>query len=132
MKIDLSGIKIKVNYFLVTIACICGGHYLPVAIYYGQYRRLWMDDIMQIDMVWRDTLPEMLRAVIALDNNPPLSHLITFFWIKIVPYGTFWLLIPSILFVTLGIFFVGFSAYRMHGKLAGYISDSLSLSACLI
>lgn len=89
-------------------------------------RSFWMDDIFQIDMSWQDSLKDMMARILVADNNPPLSHILTYVWIRIVPYGTVNLKLFNIILVTLGIYVSGLTANRLRGTVAGIITASLA------
>ena len=89
---------------------------------------LWMDDIAQIQIVMQDSLGAMLKENMIVDNNPPLSHLLSFFWIRLVPYGTGWLKLLNIILVSIGIFICGVVSYDLSGKWGGIATAVLAAS----
>ncbi len=89
------------------------------AVLFCNIRSLWMDDLAQMKIALQSNLSGMIAENIKLDNNPPLSHLFSYFWIRMVPYGTGWLKLMNIMYVSIGVFFCGLSAYRFYGEIAG-------------
>ncbi|MBQ4061380.1 MAG: GtrA family protein, partial [Christensenellaceae bacterium] len=96
-----------------------------IMVKFADLRSFWMDDIFQIDISWQDSLKDMMERMLVADNNPPLSHILTYVWIRIVPYGTVNLKLFNIILVTLGIYVSGLTANRLRGTVAGIITASL-------
>lgn len=96
---------------------------------YADMRSLWMDDIAQINMCEQENFFEFL---LSHDNNPPLSHFVTYIWLRIAPYGTNWIKLPSILFVTAGAFLLSETGRRLYGDLCGLIVCAFAISSSSI
>ncbi len=90
-----------------------------ILLCFGGFKTFLFDDISQIDIVYRDTLLEVIQNCKRLDCNPPLSHILSHFWLKCVPYGTVYLKIFNIIMVSIGTFICGCAAYRLNGSIAG-------------
>ena len=82
-------------------------------------RSLWMDDLAQIKIISVSSLSALLKNNMMIDNNPPVSHLLSYFWLNIVPYGTGWLKLMNIILTAIGVFTCGVVAYELWGKWAG-------------
>lgn len=106
-------------YLLLGLVCMA---FATLLVKFGIYKTFWMDDIAQMDMVLVDSLGEMLKACKTMDNNPPLSHLLSYIWIRIVPYGTFYLKLMNIFVVLGGVWFCGLAGKKIGGKMSGIIS----------
>lgn len=96
---------------------------------YADMRSLWMDDIAQINICGQE---DFLKALLGGDNNPPLSHLITYLWLRIAPYGTNWIKLPSIIFVVVGALFCAETGRCLYGDLCGLIVCAFAVSSCSI
>ncbi|HOO29299.1 MAG TPA: hypothetical protein PLU43_12610, partial [Lachnospiraceae bacterium] len=94
---------VSLTYFLYML-CFCN------------LRSLWVDDLAQIEIAVQPSIIAMLKETIFLDNNPPLFHLISYFWIRLAPYGTGWLKLPGMVFASIGLYVCGLTAYRLFGK----------------
>lgn len=108
---------------LIYIIALIG---MGIMCLYADKRSLWMDDIAQINMCGQDNFFEYL---LSHDNNPPLSHFITYIWLYIAPYGTAWIKLPSILFVTVGAIFLAESGRRLYGDLCALIICAFAISS---
>ncbi|MFT3982342.1 MAG: hypothetical protein QM697_00430 [Lachnospiraceae bacterium] len=101
--------------------------YFIYMLVFCDLRSLWMDDLAQIQIAVQSTIPDMIRETISLDNNPPLFHLLSFFWIRMVPYGTGWLKLINIIFVSIGLYLCGLISFEIRGRSAGIICVLLGL-----
>lgn len=103
-----------------------------ILLCFGGFKTFWLDDIAQIDIVYRDTLLEVIQNCKSLDCNPPLSHILSHFWLKCVPYGTVYLKSFNIIMVSVGTFICGCVAYRLNGSIAGIaVTICGAVSSCL-
>lgn len=116
--------KINKEYFY--IAGLVAIYFIYLVIFCN-IRSLWMDDLAQIKIGMQDNLQNLISENISLDNNPPLSHILSYFWIRIVPYGTGWLKLMNIIFVSIGIYFCGLFAYRRMGLMASLFCVFLAM-----
>jgi len=102
---------------------------------YAGYRSLWFDDLATIGISGPgQSIREIVYNFMTEAHfNPPLFYVFAALWIRIAPFGTFWLLLPSILFVTLGMFFCGLIAGKICGNRASIFTTIIaSLSWWLI
>ena len=88
-------------------------------------RSLWYDDIYQLFFSWNRSFADTMRTVLSVDLNPPLWAVISHFWLKIAPYGTFFVKLPSVLFVSGGVYLCGLAGKELFGKRAGILSAFL-------
>lgn len=121
----MSGYELNKKQIYFLLGFISMVYLMGIAVL-GDMQSLWMDDIAQIQIASQRTLKLMIKENIGLDNNPPLSHFLSFFWIRMVPYGTGWLKLFSVIFVAVGLFVCGLIAYDMAGVWAGIAT------ACLV
>lgn len=110
----MSGYELNKKQIYFLLGFISMVYLMGIAVL-GDMQSLWMDDIAQIQIASQRTLKLMIKENIGLDNNPPLSHFLSFFWIRMVPYGTGWLKLFSVIFVAVGLFVCGLIAYDMAG-----------------
>ena len=85
---------------------------------------LWTDDIATISFVaaGEDLTTTVSRILSDAGSNPPLFYIIAYIWIRIAPYGTFFLKLPSIFFSCLGMWCCGIAAKRICGNRAAIIT----------
>lgn len=95
--------------------------YFIYMLFYCDIRSLWMDDLAQIQIAVQDSLIDMFKETTILDNNPPLYHFLSYFWIRLVPYGTGWLKLLNIIFVSIGLYLCGMAAMEIKNRTAGII-----------
>lgn len=101
--------------------------YFIYMLFYCDIRSLWMDDLAQIQIAVQDSLVNMFKETIILDNNPPLYHFLSYFWIRLVPYGTGWLKLLNIIFVSIGLYLCGITAMEIKNRTAGIICVLMGL-----
>lgn len=97
-------------------------------MYYGDRRSLWLDDLSTIAFVGpgqslREVIDNIMYDALAV---PPLFYIIAFFWIRIAPYGTLWLLIPSIIFTVIGMYMCGIIARKLKGNRAAVLATIIA------
>lgn len=89
-------------------------------VYYSSVSSLWFDDLAQIFMTRGvRSVSELIANNLDGDNMPPLYHFFTALWLRISPYGTAWLRLPSEIAVAIGIFLCGLAGYRLGGSATG-------------
>jgi len=94
---------------------------LILMLLFAGNRSLWSDDMYTIYTAEKG-IPfseNLARIFNDAHSSPPLFYLFSYLWMRIAPYGTLFLKLPSILFVTLGIFFCGLCAKSLKGDRAG-------------
>ena len=86
---------------------------LIVMLRYAGVTSLWFDDLATIRIVDNNLSLGKNLDFIRGDaiSNPPLFYLFAAFWLRVAPYGTLFIKLPSILFSAAGMFFCGI-AYR--------------------
>ncbi len=94
-------------------------------LFFSAEKSLWYDDIYQLYFSWNRKFTDMIDSILYIDLNPPLWAIISFIWLKIAPYGTLWLRIPSMLFVASSAFISGLTAKELSGAKAGFLSTLL-------
>lgn len=85
---------------------------------------LWADDLATISFVAENVdLKTVVERILSdAGSNPPLFYLIACVWLRLAPYGTIFLKIPSMVFSCLGIWFCGVAAKRIYGERAAVIA----------
>ncbi len=114
----------KNNSFYIILSCITITSFIFV-VSLSNVKSLWYDDIYQIYFSWNRSFLETLGIVLEVDLNPPLWAVLSHLWLRIAPFGTGWLKLPSILFVSMAIFVVGLIGKELFGKKVGIISALL-------
>ena len=84
-------------------------------------KSLWYDDIYQLFFSWNRSLEEAFEMVLKVDLNPPLWPFVSFLWLKIAPYGTVWLKLPSIIFTVAAGYIFGLSLKEVFNKRVGLL-----------
>ena len=79
---------------------------------------LWSDDLAQIHYAAPpNTFSQMINKILFNDpTTPPLMFILQFVWFKIVPYGTFWLRLPSIVLYCISILLSAKLGNMLSGK----------------
>lgn len=80
------------------------------------------DDAYQISINLQPDIKDILYRLIRGDNTPPLFTLLSTPWIYLVPHSSIWLKLPSILFVTVGVYLCGIIGRRVNGEWCGIIT----------
>lgn len=114
----------KYRFYIILLAL--SAFSLIYMICYSGIKSLWYDDIYQIYFTWEKTFFEAIEHIKSVDLNPPLWSIFTFFWQKIVPFGTTWLKLPSIIAVSISIILVGLCAKKIFGEKVGLTASILS------
>lgn len=121
MKQDIQSHTYFDKFFSLFLASLSLFSFL-VMFLFADLKSLWADDIAQIAMAWQDSVPLVISETIMRDNNPPLSHLISYIWIHLVPFGTRWLKLLNIIFVTFSITVCGLIGKELKNSLTGIFS----------
>jgi len=81
---------------------------------------LWYDDLYTIAFVGKGLTFSQIAENIASDthSNTPLFYLFAAFWLRIAPFGTLFLKLPSIFFSAAGIYLCGVVARKLKGNRA--------------
>lgn len=106
--------------------------YLVFMICFSGVRSLWYDDIYQIYFSWNRPLLDSLKTVLKVDLNPPLWAFISYLWLKIAPYGTVWLKLPSMVMVAMSVFTVGLAGKEAFNKKIGAFAAFLFAMSPLV
>ena len=114
----------KRHSFGISLALIAALNFLFLACLSAS-RSLWHDDIYQLFFSWDRTFMDSMKTILEVDLNPPLWGILSFLWLKIAPFGTFWLRLPSLLFVSTSSCFLGLAAKELYGKRVGVITAIL-------
>ena len=114
----------KKNCFYIILSAITLTSFI-FAVSLSNVKSLWYDDIYQIYFSWNRSFLETMDIVLEVDLNPPLWAVLSHLWLKIAPFGTGWLKLPSILFVSAAIFVVGLIGKELFGKKVGIVSALL-------
>ncbi len=122
---------IKNNYFYICAMAIIA-FFTYFLISYSGKQSLWCDSLFQIGIHRAAQLNDFkgtVQWIIANDNNPPLSHFLTWAWMLVAPYGNMWLRLPSIIITGIGAYFIALICRDMMGNRAGLISLLFSMTS---
>ena len=103
--------------------------------YFAKEKTFWMDDIAQMDFSWQNSLGQMLQRLQDQDNTPPLTHVLTYLWIHMVPFGTRNLKLFNIIFTILGFVECYRLATILRDRIAGvmtYVIGATSVNFIMI
>jgi len=92
---------------------------------------LWLDELITILLVERNVgISENFNRILSdADSSPPGFYAFAYIWYRIAPYGTFWLKLPSVLFVTAGTYMCGLIATKLKGEKAAILATLLSATS---
>lgn len=104
---------------------------LMVMVYYSNLQSFWYDELYQLGIVGsKSTLADVYHAYAGLwDYTPPLYAMIAFVWVKLVPFTSRWLLLPSAVFVALGVYLFSVLAEKIGGRRMGVTAGVLAASS---
>lgn len=120
---------LKRNRYYIIISGIAILHFIFI-LCFSNIKSLWYDDIYQIYFSWDRTFADSMNIVSKVDLNPPLWAVLSFLWLKIAPFGTAWVKLPSMLLVSMSTVIVGAIGKDLYGKRVGVIASVLfSLSS---
>ena len=91
---------------------------LALMLLYSGSRSLWADDIATISIIGSGQGLGQIFSNILNDSTPALFYVLAAVWIRVAPYGTFWLILPSVLFTALGMYVCGMVAMKIRGSRA--------------
>ncbi|MCL2398702.1 MAG: glycosyltransferase family 39 protein [Defluviitaleaceae bacterium] len=108
---------IKTHYFSI-LRMVIVVISLIIMLRYANGRSLWVDELWTISFTGIDqSWAEMFDNFIAdATSNPPLFYIIAALWLRIVPYGAFWLRLISIIFAAIGIYLIGNVAGKIYER----------------
>ena len=86
---------------------------------------LWNDEVAQIQFSIQGIAESLKLCLQMVDITPPLFTICAAIWYGIAPYGEQWLLLPSILFTVLSIYYIGLVGECLGGKYCGILSAVL-------
>ena len=81
------------------------------------------DDIYQLLFSWNRPFKDSFETILKTDLNPPLWPFISFLWLKIAPYGTTWLKLPSIVLTVAAGYIFGLSLKEVFNKRIGLLGS---------
>ncbi len=94
---------------------------------------LWLDELRWTMGYVQGGFFEMLSSLSTTLYNLPLFYIVGFFTYKIFPVGEIWLMLPSIIFVICGVWFLYLTIKNLYGfELATLASFIASVSLVLI
>ncbi len=89
---------------------------------YSGLKSLWVDDLAQISFTHPGlTVFEMFNRLVQYDVQPPVFAVISAIWLRIAPYGTAWIKLPSELAVSIGVFICGMVGKELSGRRTGIL-----------
>ena len=119
----------KRNKYCITILAIALFNFIFTLSFSG-IKSLWYDDIYQLYFSWDRSFFESMELISKVDLNPPLWAMLAFVWLKIAPFGTVWVKLPSMILVSFTVILVSQIAKELYEKKVGVISAILfSLSS---
>jgi len=95
---------------------------------------LWYDDLYTIAFVDKGLSFSQIVENIATDthSNTPLFYLFAAFWLRIAPFGTLFLKLPSILFSAAGIYLCGVVARKLKGNRAAVFATLFAATSSFL
>jgi len=107
---------------------------LAVMLRYAGSVSLWYDDLYTISisakgLSWDQMVSNMMADA---HYNPPLFYLFAAFWLRVAPYGTLFLKLPSILFSAAGIYLCGVVARRLKGNSAAVFATIFAAASTFL
>ncbi len=110
-----------------TVLLVALGTFVLLLAFAGK-KSLWYDDLAQLGYVAPpQSIGDVYHTITHTDIfMPPLSFVVTYLWVRIAPYGTAWLKLPSIVFFMLSVFLLGRLCLRLGGKRLGLIAAVLA------
>lgn len=95
---------------------------------------LWADDLATISFVSEEvSIRENINLILdECKYNPPLFYIIAWLWLRIAPYGTVWLKLPSIIFSCIGIWLCGTAAKKLQNDRAALIATIFSATSIFL
>jgi hypothetical protein len=126
-KLDLFLAYVKKYY--VSFACLLISlASFALMLKYAGGRSLWDDDLAQLDLSgkWM-TFSQMLEKWLHKEvTNPPFISIVGAIWLRIVPYGTFWIKLLCILFISWGVYLCGMVGRRIGGGRLAILASLIS------
>lgn len=118
----------KNSKMLYAILCIT---ILVVMIYYSNVQSFWHDELYQLGLSGRgNSFGHMMKNYAQLwDYTPPLYSVLMWIWVRLVPLSARFLLLPSELFVTIGVFVLALCGEKLAGKKTGIFAAILSATS---
>ena len=112
--------NIKSRYIYAAMALMM----LVFMVYYSNVQSFWHDELYQLGLVGKGTsFGTMMKNYFELwDYTPPLYAIIVFVWTRLVPLSERWLLIPSEIFVTVGVYILCICSEKVAGRKAGVVT----------
>ncbi|MCL1835344.1 MAG: glycosyltransferase family 39 protein [Oscillospiraceae bacterium] len=106
-------LPVSTNAALLVIAIVS---FVLMAAFAGK-GSLWWDDLWTITCVQKGRSFSEAFDIMLSDAHavPPLFYIIAYFWMRVAPYGTAWLKLPSMVFAAAGVFVCGLNAKRLCG-----------------
>lgn len=102
-----------------------------VMAYYSKPQSFWYDELFQLGLSGKKVrFQTMIQNYSELwDYTPPLYAIIIYVWIRIVPFTHRFLLLPTEIFVGVGIVFLALLMEKAYSKKAGVITSLLGVSS---
>ncbi len=114
-------------------AGIAAAMFVGMVIYSG-FQEFWYDEVYQIGLVGSglsigDVFTEYTRLK---DYTPPLYALISYFWIRIVPFSFRYLLLISEIMTAVGVFVTALAAKRTSGRKMGLLAEIFAVTSSVL
>lgn len=102
-----------------------------VMFQYCAAQSFWHDELYQLGLVRKGiSFQDIIKSYAQLwDYTPPLYALISAVWLRLVPFSDKWLLLPSEIFVVLGVYILAVTAEKAAGKRVGVLTAILGATS---
>lgn len=103
-------------------------------VIYSGFQEFWYDEVYQIGLVGSGTsLKDVIKNYAQLkDYTPPLYALISYFWVRLVPFSFRFLLLISEIMTSVGGFLTAMAAERAYGKRAGLLAGIFVMTSSVL
>ena len=109
----------KVLYASIAIAAFCFMEHFSDAVSF------WLDELTQIFVIKYGFFDVVKHCLTMWDATPPLFGLCAWVWYRIAPFGEMWLLLISIIPVSVAVYIMGLIGEKLGGKYCGFLAAVL-------
>ena len=119
--------------FRIVYAGIAAAMLVGMVVYSG-FQEFWYDEVYQIGLVGsglsvKDVFTEYMQLK---DYTPPVFALISYLWIRIVPFSFRYLLLVPELMTAAGVFFTALAGEKMGGKKTGFLAEIFAVTSSVL
>lgn len=114
-------------------AGIAAAMFAGMVIYSG-FQEFWYDEVYQIGLVGSGlSMGDVFTEYTQLkDYTPPLYALISYLWIRIVPFSFRYLLLISEMMTAVGVFVTALAAKKTMGRKAGLLAEIFAVTSSVL